>query len=67
MTDKEAAEGNTESAMSLVGRVLTSFIATVAQEEGYDATAARLKTALLDKRDLSEACLQRALFEVEQP
>lgn len=65
MTDTETLQED-EKTLSVVDRVLTAFITAVAAEDGYGEIASRLKATLLNKRDLSEAALERALFEVEQ-
>lgn len=52
--------------LSVVDRVLTEFINAVAAEDGYSEISARLKDAILEKRDFNEAALERALFGVEQ-
>lgn len=65
MTDNETLQED-EKTLSVVDRVLTAFVTAVAAEDGYDEIASRLKATLLNKRDLSEAALERSLFEVEQ-
>lgn len=52
--------------LSVVDRVLTEFINAVAAEDGYSEISARLKGAILEKRDFSEVAIERALFGVEQ-
>lgn len=66
MTDDGTLEAEGESAFSLVERILAAFIKSVDEEEGYGDVAKRLTQILLDERELSEAALERALFEVEQ-
>lgn len=65
MTETDTPEED-DKTLSVVDRVLTTFTKAVATEDGFGDIAVRLKATLLDKRDLSEAALERALFEVEQ-
>lgn len=66
MTDTEKLESDDDSTRSVVDRVLIAFTKAVGEEDGYGDIAIRLKATVLDERDLSEAALERALFEVEQ-
>ncbi|QGJ72873.1 hypothetical protein [Sinorhizobium meliloti] len=64
MTDQDKTD--TSNDLSVVDRVLTEFINAVAAEDGYSEISARLKDAILEKREFNEAALERALFGVEQ-
>lgn len=66
MTEQHKIDTTESSDLSVVDRVLTEFINAVAAEDGYSEISARLKDAILEKRDFSEAALERALFGVEQ-
>ncbi|MBC6983353.1 hypothetical protein [Caulobacter sp. 17J80-11] len=52
---------------SLVGRVLADFIDTLAQEADLAEVAARLRDALIDNEERSEAAIRSALFESDTP
>ncbi|MBS3025645.1 hypothetical protein [Acidiphilium multivorum] len=67
MVDTEGSVADAEDALSVVDRVLVEFTKVLAEEEGFGDIANRLKETLLDKRDMSETALGRAIFEVEQP
>lgn len=66
MMDHTKPDTGVDSDLSVVDRVLTEFTEAVAGEDGYADVAKRLRIALLEKRDVSEAALERALFDVEQ-
>ncbi|WP_186442350.1 hypothetical protein [Methylorubrum populi] len=53
--------------LSLVDRIFTAFINALAVTEGCSGISERLRVTLLDDRDMSEAALDRALFDVHQP
>jgi hypothetical protein len=67
MTDTTVSIADDKDSLSVVDRVLVEFTRALAEEEGFGDIAIRLKEALLDKRDMSEVTLGRAIFEVEQP
>jgi hypothetical protein len=67
MTDTAVSIADDKDTLSVVDRVLAEFTKALAEEEGFGDIANRLKETLLDKRDMSEAALGRAIFEVEQP
>ncbi|MGZ2457768.1 hypothetical protein [Rhizobium anhuiense] len=66
MAEQEKADATERNNLSVVDRVLIEFIDAVAAEDGFSEISARLKHAILDARDFSEAALERALFGVEQ-
>jgi len=66
MTELDKPDIIESNDLSVVDRVLTEFINAVAAEDGYLEISARLKDGILEKRDFSEAALERALFGVEQ-
>lgn len=55
-----------KSGLSVVDRVLILFTKTVGEVDEYADIAQRLRETLIDKRDMTEAALERALFQVEQ-
>lgn len=61
MAEQVDSEKN-QTDLSVVDRVLTEFVEAVEAEDGYKEIADRLHQALLAKKDLSEASLERALF-----
>lgn len=67
MADQAAGQSKDENALSVVDRVLAAFVKAIGEEDGYGDVAERLRATLLDKRDMNEAALARALFEVEEP
>jgi hypothetical protein len=67
MVNTEVSVADAEDTLSVVDRVLVKFTKALAEEEGFGDIANRLKETLLDKRDMSETSLGRAIFEVEQP
>ncbi len=56
-----------DASLSVVDRVLLAFTSEVTEREGLGDVGTRLADTLLVKKDFSEAALQRALFEVDQP
>lgn len=67
MADTEVSVAYVDDTISVVERVFVEFTKALAEEEGFDDIASRLKETLLDKRDMGEAALGRAIFEVEPP
>lgn len=67
MVDTKVSVADAEDTLSVLDRVLVEFMKALAEEEGFGDIANRLKETLLDKRDMSETALGRAIFEVEQP
>jgi len=67
MTNTAVSIADAEDSLSVVDRVLLEFTKALAKQEGFGDIAVRLKETLLDKRDMSETSLGRAIFEVEQP
>ena len=59
-TDEPAA--STEGAASVVDQILGTFLAKVEADDGLKDVGARLRAALLDTREDSEANLKTAMF-----
>ncbi|MCK2056252.1 hypothetical protein [Methylobacterium sp. 37f] len=53
--------------LSLVDRIFATFIDALAGTADCADIAERLKVTLMVDRDLSEAALDRALFDAQQP
>lgn len=53
--------------LSLVDRIFASFIDALAGKADCADIAERLRDTLIVDRDLSEAALDRALFDTQQP
>lgn len=56
-----------QSDLSVPNRVLSSFIAAVAEDESLADVASRLRTVLLDGDIVTEAGLRNALFGDAEP
>ena len=66
MTETNGDSGEHSPELSVVDRVLTAFTTAVAEQDGLADVARRLAESLIDKKDLSEVAIQRALFEVDE-
>lgn len=65
MPRPEESDAGSVSELSVVDRIFTSFVDAVASTDGISDIAERLRITLLDNRDLSEAALEHALFDVQ--
>lgn len=60
--DKPEAQALNDSGASIVDQILAVFLTKVEAEEGLNDVGGRLRKALLETRDDSEAALKAALF-----
>ncbi len=59
-------DAQVELEQSVAGRVLSTFIAAVGEDEALAEIATRLKLVLLDGDTVSEASLRQAIFGDDQ-
>ncbi len=62
MANNVQAEGASIGSESVVDRILGSFVDAVAEQDGLEEVASRLRETILEKKALSEEALRDALF-----
>jgi hypothetical protein len=62
MADNAQVEGTPTGSESVINRILGSFVDAVAEQEGLQEVASRLRETILEKKQLSEEALRDALF-----
>jgi len=61
-SDKSEAQVPTNGGASVVDQILSAFLTKVEAEDGLNDVGGRLRKALLETRDDSEAALKEAMF-----
>lgn len=61
-SDKDQAQVSTDVSASVVDQILGVFLTKVESEDGLNEVGGRLRKALLETRDDSEASLKTAMF-----